>query len=794
MSSPGNTPNDIQSHLYLSLLKGYTADVTLHARGTDWEALYHLHRVVLIQAGFFRDLFTAGFLESHKRRNGGGGYFSPTDEVYVRFDDVNITRAAFEICIARLYGGGPSLYLSPWLIPSSTCPLTPAFYLPDQPPPCPAGQHPATPRFLLSLLATSIYLSIPSMISQALSLILTSVGPYTVIRYLNFAMGNGIGSSNGEDPDIAVGLENVGRDPNCDDHSQVSISNVDMSEVASIDSDLSCKMGRISMEFGKEAEQTDTISMADPSSDGPAFNYGAIGDKIGEACACWLVRWSADLLPHEENSRSTPESDLSQLFPHGRPRRRVSPSRSSASPVKPLRIWSRGGLCERWACALISSNDFFIKGEWERYDIATRVLDLRRLDGIDEVEEREWAKLFRTSINYCHMSFDELSYIIKDTSPITGHPYVPKEIIHAAHWKQTQLRHRIFTRPNPSSPVPSSSPAPREKELGITFKTSDILASVSDDTWADIPRTKPLYPVPVDSSQRIGDPDHGYASGSASIEQLMGNVPQPTDGQVIPRQSNFFGIFTPLVTAGNCANEDVSGKTQWTPFPPFRFGIEFWGVSQLSEKSRMHSHTIWYAGSLFNVYIQVVRKKGIQLGVYVHRQSSVDAMPHPSSPPPISTRGERLLNSQALLSPGSPATPIAIQRRLRINVSAGGAQPVMGSPSTAVAPVAVPGSPRSPSSPVSSPFTSSTPPAAPVPVAPTQPYRDPRPVVSAYFMISSASFTGSSLTRFTSSPDQFAISQSWGWKSSSLQADDSTNGDQPNPESSLRATVILGLV
>ena len=50
MNSPGHTPNEIQSHLYLSFLHGHTADVALHAKGQSWEAIYQLHRVVLIQA------------------------------------------------------------------------------------------------------------------------------------------------------------------------------------------------------------------------------------------------------------------------------------------------------------------------------------------------------------------------------------------------------------------------------------------------------------------------------------------------------------------------------------------------------------------------------------------------------------------------------------------------------------------------------------------------------------------------------------------------------------------------
>lgn len=52
MKSPDqtHTPTDIQFHLYLSFLHGHTADVALHTKGGSWEAVYQLHRVVLIQA------------------------------------------------------------------------------------------------------------------------------------------------------------------------------------------------------------------------------------------------------------------------------------------------------------------------------------------------------------------------------------------------------------------------------------------------------------------------------------------------------------------------------------------------------------------------------------------------------------------------------------------------------------------------------------------------------------------------------------------------------------------------
>jgi hypothetical protein len=53
---------------------------------------------------------------------------------------------------------------------------------------------------------------------------------------------------------------------------------------------------------------------------------------------------------------------------------------------------------------------------------------------------------------------------------------------------------------------------------------------------------------------------------------------------------------------------------------------------------RLYSHTIFYAGSCYNVYIQAFRKKGIQLGVYLHRQSNVNPIPAASAPRALNTQ------------------------------------------------------------------------------------------------------------------------------------------------------------
>ena len=50
MTTPGHTPETIQSHLYDAFLSGGTADIGLRIRGDGWDRGYMLHRIVLTQA------------------------------------------------------------------------------------------------------------------------------------------------------------------------------------------------------------------------------------------------------------------------------------------------------------------------------------------------------------------------------------------------------------------------------------------------------------------------------------------------------------------------------------------------------------------------------------------------------------------------------------------------------------------------------------------------------------------------------------------------------------------------
>lgn len=234
-----------------------------------------------------------------------------------------------------------------------------------------------------------------------------------------------------------------------------------------------------------------------------------------------------------------------------------------------------------------------------------------------------------------------------------------------------------------------------------------------------------------------------------------------------------------------------------------RFSTEWWDADTLKEKARLYSVTRSYAGSLFNVYIQVVRRRGLQLGLYLHRQSVVDPVPLASSAPGSRERstsgaGPMLRHSpSSILSPraldaygpsevpmqistrisqltgavsSSPPTPTSTLTQLPNipRVGSPGASPVTGvggiggiTPSSTF-----PGAAGSPRSSISTTYTTYFRSASPANNPHADSYRDPRASVRAYFSITCPSASGTSMTTFRSGPDDFATDGSWGWRSS----------------------------
>ena len=351
---------------------------------------------------------------------------------------------AFEVCLASLYGGGPTLYVPPDLLSTVVHPLTRSFPYPHSSEPIPPGYHPATPRFLLSLIATSTYLSIPAESSHALSLMMQSIGPFTVMRYLDFAIGKGIGDVIGDEPVSAVGLEHVGKEVKDSDTvpqmgTPRSSFNVPPNPNCGLNGNGEAagekSNGLVPNEDDMWDDRASTYTIGTHVSDDkfststarPAhYFYGTVSNHIGEACACWLSRWGCDMLQYEEAvmaaTRTPPTNGPAsalRFYPYGKhdlllPQDRANtPSSTSNSgrgshPV----IWAPGGLSMRWVRGIISSDSFFVANELERYRFAMRVSRFRQtmIGDVDsrsakerEADQREWDELFRTGIYYSHM-------------------------------------------------------------------------------------------------------------------------------------------------------------------------------------------------------------------------------------------------------------------------------------------------------------------------------------------------------------------------------------------------------
>ncbi|CAO3600901.1 unnamed protein product [Absidia cylindrospora] len=172
---------------------------------------------------------------------------------------------------------------------------------------------------------------------------------------------------------------------------------------------------------------------------------------------------------------------------------------------------------------------------------------------------------------------------------------------------------------------------------------------------------------------------------------------------------------------------------QYAQHPPFRFSVEFKDVANLKRNVRVYSKTVFYAGSNWNMYIQKTKsqRKGkgvLQLGVYLHRQSIPSENDHPSS----------------------QKTPATSQ-----NCHSGNNHVDQ-----------------------SSSFSQ---------------YVDNRLVTKTWFKIFCPSRGPKhTLTLFQSSPDDFSVLQSWGWRSTVLCADE-TNNNNNHHSTTTTTTATLGI-
>ncbi|SCZ96099.1 BZ3500_MvSof-1268-A1-R1_Chr8-1g10003 [Microbotryum saponariae] len=920
-ASPTPSMQSLQNHMYTyGLLNGTLSDLHLVAFGHH----YRLHRIVLAgQSGFFTSLLSGGFSEERQGVNRG----SDSEVIAVEMDRP-LSRVAFEFVLARLYGGGPELVPPPWAKTSAKKPLSETWerlvltatgrmvidpqtsldrdYLLDlsggaaetdsewstiMAPTC----QPATPTFLLSLLATATYLEIPAIQSLALHWIQKTITPWTVAQYLGFALGRGLGSGS-LSPELDApcrGLESVGAPYKLDDP---SLSPMTETEYSSTRSSRASSISSDDLQDEETACSGDAVSMF----------VGPEGERIGEACACWLAKWGAETLTTEEwlaarvvemDSKAGAIMDWEDVlslrckiiepFFYDEKRPACFETYPDLAPPS-LAIWSSiGGIDARWVRGVISSDAFFIAntissattkltgdfapeglesdGEFQRYLFAKRVIEMRRgekldalnrsnrsrlgasghgrnskrnglADGISErlglldlqqsvvdhsslnedqtyamattgdgpttdakcpgegpstgvsspsqavassaridlssVDELEYALLFQDGIHYYHMTYRQLNLISDDYSMTSHVLFAPIEVVQRAHWQIEQFKSRLplvhtprsgqaleMASPLSSSRVGGGVPVgrmPLPGELVTLDGLVDIGFATPVNPHLDVNMPalglQPFYRIPIDDTSRINDraPHPDSTPSALGLGAPPPIPPRKPSSPLSYGPDGFFGLAREqcLGTRGGPHRGVLPGSSldlssEWVEYAPLRLSAEFWGVTALRDNARLYSNTFFYAGSFYNLYLQrLQRKGGNQLGIYLHRQNSIEHFPTPSTPP---TR----------LADGPPYSEASASRS--------------ASYSTAI----------------------------------LAPYTDQRKQVRAFFSIWVPTQLGSSMTKFSSGPDSFALSQSWGWKSTSLSSEylgatpieaSQTEVARAGPYSSLRVTIIMGLV
>lgn len=441
-----------------------------------------------------------------------------------------------------------------------------------------------TPRLLLSLLATATYLGHQYLLREALAIVLRTVGPTSVSRYLNFALGHGIGEEewDGQDERGARGMEAISRailvgvdeeaEAEADEwltvvedaqqrerprpHRESTESSASATSGASGVSDDGAKIGE-SVNANATATANATARLTSPSRSSsmrssatvkpaatslpavqePVFHcYGFVSNKIGEACVCWLTRWGRDVLtieaaeqhlvaePEAEGEEQGGRKDIDD----------VTVSRADHPPV-----WGVGGIPAKFAAALLSADSLFVTGEMERYTMARCVLDLRRTGWAVLTEEDADASGINSELNDALDGWDE------DEAELAK---VFADGIYYSHMTFEDLS-RISTDIDPDTALPY---APLAVLQAAHWTAADLKTRITHDRTQS-PTSSPLPSPALPPPDELG---LGQTTGEISALAARRRAPRsrmasPVSGSSISSMSfsSFSLASTPATTA-----------------------------------------------------------------------------------------------------------------------------------------------------------------------------------------------------------------------------------------------------
>lgn len=458
--------------------------------------------------------------------------------------------------------------------------------------------------------------------------------------------------------------------------------------------------------------------------------------------------------------------------------------------------------------------------------------------------------LLDEGIHYVHLRFEQLQQI-RAQRDILGVPVLPEKVISDALWMSLELRQKVLNAGEGDVELGLSEAAEDYEEAELQAERTarsgkgklreqdpgrldEVAQDMESGSWDGNGKARKFW---------IPDHDVSCVMGGTREASAAANSTSGADWST--SAARLSAILEPTDVAWaldfNTGNVIESGrppsrthsptsKPRYSHYPPFRFAAEFPNPRTLKDRKRVYSQTVWYAGSMWNLYIQRVNTSKVQqLGIYLHRAKDKDPHDDPLAQFIPATVDDRIgqLEREMLLRKSSRR-----YESWRLNEAARGSEmrrdeePAASSNEFDFATVGFAGAgiastSRRAGGSAQAGKTSQTagmasrefcPPDAQLlesddddeelvrsnrkyNVSAIPPYMDSRPTIKTYFKIYSPSRAGRLLSIYESAPDRFDVSKSWGWKSGQMQLDDGLGdcgASKASKEGKLRYMVVIG--
>ncbi|KAJ9651835.1 hypothetical protein H2198_008900 [Neophaeococcomyces mojaviensis] len=439
--------------------------------------------------------------------------------------------------------------------------------------------------------------------------------------------------------------------------------------------------------------------------------------------------------------------------------------------------------------------------------------------------------LLEEGIHYVHLRVEQLQQI-KSARDILGQPVLPEKVLSDAMWMSLEIRGYVlnanaddlelgFSEVAEEQEEPdavellSESAQGKQREDAPTGSSVSATTEMESGSWDGNGCPRKFWIPTADVSHIVGGardavltPATTHSGDWTSLAARLSASLEPSD---VAWATDFAGsIFESTSGARNAVS---SSPPRFSRYPPFRFSAEFPNPRTLKEKKRVYSQTVWYAGSMWNLYIQRVNtSKGQQLGIYLHRAKDKDPSDDPLAqfvPASVDDRIGQLEREMLLrksrnrhqasswhdLNSHDQDEPTASMHEFDANTS------TLLSPPRSASYRDRDAGPKTSQTPShhnrhASNEANALPPDTPsvdadaalllanrrimtsTPIVP--PYIDTRSTIKTYFKIYSPSKAGRLLSVYESAPDSFNFGKSWGWKSSQMVLDDGLGFDAGN--------------